>query len=103
MDPNGIGVFGFPGRTNPKSRHVGELSVFGAARPCLHQLPSLHCGFKYQEQRYRQRYLDLMMNDSTRQIFETRAKVIRHLRHFMIIRGLSRSKRVSFQNIHRSN
>jgi lysyl-tRNA synthetase class 2 len=90
-EPNRIGVVGFPGRTNPRSRDVGELSVFARdvvlLAPCLHQLPSQHYGFKDREQRYRQRYLDLMMNDSTRQIFETRAKVIRYLRRFFDDRG----------------
>ena len=89
--PNRIGVVGFPGRTNPKTRGVGELSVFARdvtlLTPCLHLLPSQHYGLKDQEQRYRQRYLDLMINDSTRQIFETRAKIIQYLRRFLDSRG----------------
>jgi lysyl-tRNA synthetase class 2 len=90
-EPNRIGVVGFPGRTNPRSRDVGELSVFARditlLTPCLHLLPSQHYGFKDKEQRYRQRYLDLMINNSTRQIFETRAKVIQYLRRFLDDKG----------------
>lgn len=37
-----IGVIGFPGRTNPRSRPVGELSVYAREvvllAPCLHQV-----------------------------------------------------------------
>ncbi|GAW26049.1 putative lysyl-tRNA synthetase [Rosellinia necatrix] len=82
-----IGVVGFPGRTNPKTRDVGELSIFAREitllTPCLHQLPSAHYGFKDKEQRFRQRYLDLVMNDSTRKTFITRAKIIGFIRDFL--------------------
>ncbi|KAI5279048.1 lysyl-tRNA synthetase, partial [Ascosphaera aggregata] len=73
-----IGIVGFPGRTNPKNRDNGELSIFATEvvllSPCLHQIPSEHYGLRDQEQRFRQRYLDLIMNDKSRQIFQTRAK-----------------------------
>jgi len=99
---NRIGVVGFPGRTNPRSHDVGKLSVFARdvvlLTPCLHQLPSQHYGFKDQEQRYRQRYLDLMMNDSTRKIFETRSKVIRYLRRFFDDRGFIEVETREFPN-----
>lgn len=82
-----IGVIGFPGRTQPKTRDEGELSIFAREvmllTPCLHQLPTLHFGFKDQEQRYRQRFLDLIMNDSTRQTFLTRTKIIKYVRRFL--------------------
>ena len=81
-----IGVVGFPGRTQPKGRPQGELSVFACEifllSPCLHQLPSVHYGFHNQEQRYRQRYLDLIINDSTRNVFVTRSKIIKYIRKF---------------------
>ncbi|KAI1809295.1 hypothetical protein GGS20DRAFT_572646 [Poronia punctata] len=82
-----IGVIGFPGRTKPKSRDVGELSIFAREvvllTPCLHQLPSSHFGLKDKEQRYRQRYLDLILNDTTRATFIRRAKMISYLRQFL--------------------
>ncbi|KAI1364858.1 lysyl-tRNA synthetase [Xylaria arbuscula] len=82
-----IGVIGFPGRTKPKTRDVGELSIFAREvvllTPCLHQLPSSHFGLKDKEQRYRQRYLDLMINDTTRETFARRSKIIGYLRQFL--------------------
>jgi len=81
-----IGIVGFPGRTNPKNRDEGELSIFAKEvvllTPCLHQLPGEYYGFKDKEQRYRQRYLDLIMNDSTRNTFITRAKMVTYVRKF---------------------
>ena len=81
-----IGVIGFPGRTSPKTRDDGELSIFAREvillTPCLHQIPSEHYGFKDQEQRYRQRYLDLIMNDRARDVFVTRSKMISYIRRF---------------------
>ncbi|KAI9794610.1 MAG: lysyl-tRNA synthetase [Peltula sp. TS41687] len=81
-----IGVVGYPGRTNPKTRSEGELSIFARQiillTPCLHQLPGEYYGFKDQEQRYRQRYLDLIMNDTTRNIFTTRANMITYIRNY---------------------
>lgn len=80
-----IGIVGFPGRTNPKTRDEGELSVFARSvillTPCLHQIPAYH-GFKDQEARHRQRFLDLMMNDSTRNTFITRTKIVKYIRQF---------------------
>ena len=82
-----IGIIGYPGRTAPRTRiNEGELSIFAREvillTPCLHQIPSEHYGFKDQEQRYRQRYLDLIMNDDARNVFLTRSKLISYIRRF---------------------
>ncbi|KAL8781026.1 MAG: hypothetical protein Q9213_006203 [Squamulea squamosa] len=81
-----IGIVGYPGRTAPRNRPEGELSIFAREvillTPCLHQIPSEHYGFKDQEQRYRQRYLDLIMNDNSRNVFLTRSKMITYIRRF---------------------
>ncbi|KAK7517648.1 lysyl-tRNA synthetase [Phyllosticta citriasiana] len=81
-----VGIVGFPGRTNPKNRAEGELSIFAKEMvllaPCLHQLPGEHYGFKDKEQRHRRRYLDLIMNDSTRNTFVTRSRMITYIRKF---------------------
>ncbi|KAI9158113.1 lysyl-tRNA synthetase [Paramyrothecium foliicola] len=86
-----IGVRGFPTRTNPKTKQgagdfSGELSIAAVEvtllSPCLHQIPDDHYGFKNPEQRFRQRYLDLMMNDKAREIFITRAKVDSYIRRW---------------------
>ncbi|KAJ5129565.1 Nucleic acid-binding OB-fold [Penicillium bovifimosum] len=82
-----VGFVGFPGRTNPKNRDDGELSIFATEvtllTPCLHAIPSEHYGFQDKEQRFRQRYLDLIMNDRSRQIFRTRAEIIKFVRSFL--------------------
>lgn len=81
-----IGVKGYPYRTEPKNGE-GELSVFVESvqllTPCLHMLPTEHFGFKDQEQRYRQRYLDLIMNGGVRDRFIARSKIISFMRKFL--------------------
>ncbi|KAL4753878.1 hypothetical protein BDW72DRAFT_167533 [Aspergillus terricola var. indicus] len=81
-----VGIVGFPGRSNPKNRPDGELSIFATEvvllAPCLHAIPSEHYGFQDKEQRYRQRYLDLIMNDKSRNVFITRSKMVTYIRNF---------------------
>ncbi|XP_066260531.1 lysine--tRNA ligase isoform X1 [Euwallacea similis] len=76
-----IGVRGVPTRTKK-----GELSVIPLKltllSPCLHMLPHLHYGLKDKETRFRQRYLDLILNSHIRQTFQTRAKIITYIRKF---------------------
>ncbi|KAF9282660.1 lysyl-tRNA synthetase [Mortierella alpina] len=82
-----VGVKGVAGRTKPKKGGDGELSIFPRditlLAPCLRMLPTAHFGFKDQESRYRQRYLDLIMNNHVRDIFKTRARIINYLRKFL--------------------
>ncbi|XP_039359602.1 lysine--tRNA ligase isoform X2 [Mauremys reevesii] len=77
-----IGVQGSPGKTKK-----GELSIIpweiSLLSPCLHMLPHLHFGLKDKETRFRQRYLDLILNDYVRQKFLIRAKIITYLRSFL--------------------
>lgn len=81
-----VGIVGFPGRTNPKNRDDGELSIFATEvvllTPCLHAIPSEHYGFQDKEQRFRQRYLDLIMNDRSRDIIITRSKIVSYIRQY---------------------
>lgn len=76
-----IGCVGYPGKTKK-----GELSIIPKSitllSPCLHMLPHLHFGLKDKETRYRQRYLDLILNDKVRQKFIVRAKIISYVRKF---------------------
>ena len=46
-------------------------------------MPHLHYGLKDKETRFRQRYLDLMMNDWVKQKFVTKDKIIKYLRNFL--------------------
>ncbi|KAI3396187.1 hypothetical protein diail_390 [Diaporthe ilicicola] len=85
-----IGVIGYPGRTAPKKLieqgKQGELSIFASEvillAPSLHMLPTQHYGFKDHEQRFRQRYLDLLFNDASRQTMWTRSRIVRYIRDF---------------------
>ena len=76
-----IGVVGVPSRTKK-----GELSISPSSMvllaPNLHQLPSSHFGLKDQETRYRKRYLDLILNENSRNIFIKRSRIINYIRRF---------------------
>merc|ERR1712226_189942 len=76
-----VGVRGRPGKTKK-----GELSIqpkhIELLSPCLHMLPHLHFGLKDKETRFRQRYLDLILNESVRQKFVTRSRIINYVRKF---------------------
>ena len=59
--------------------------------PCLHMLPHLHFGLKDKETRYRQRYLDLIVNESVHMKFKARAQVISFIRKFLDEQGIHHS------------
>jgi len=59
-----------------KAAHLGFLVK--ALRP----LPSKWHGLTDVEQRYRQRYVDLIVNDGVKATFETRAKIVRYIRNY---------------------
>jgi len=65
----------------------GELSVRTAEITMLTKsleiLPEKHHGLKDIEQRYRQRYVDLIMNDESRERLRTRSKIIKLIRDYM--------------------
>ncbi|CAL1378179.1 unnamed protein product [Linum trigynum] len=103
-----VGVTGFPGKTKR-----GELSIFPrefvVLSHCLHMMPRQKPAagsdnanvkkseawrpgltrnpetyiLKDQETRYRQRYLDLMVNPEVPNIFVTRTKIIKYIRSFL--------------------
>ncbi|XP_047981659.1 lysine--tRNA ligase isoform X1 [Salvia hispanica] len=103
-----VGIVGFPGKSKR-----GELSIFPKTfivlSHCLHMMPRQKVTpgggadnaratdvwipgtgrnpeayiLKDQETRYRQRYLDLMLNMEVREIFRTRSKIISYIRHFL--------------------
>lgn len=81
-----IGVSGTPMKTK-----TGELSVnlkkFAILTKSLRPLPEKWHGLSNIEQRYRQRYLDLIVNDKAREVFLTRSKIIRHIQKFLDERG----------------
>lgn len=70
-----------------KTNH-GELSVKVSAlrllSKSLRPLPEKYAGLADQEQKYRQRYVDLIVNQESRDIFIKRSHIIRTIREFMV-------------------
>ncbi len=70
---------------------TGELSVrcerVRLLTKALRPLPEKFHGLQDTETRYRQRYLDLIMNEVARDTFRTRTRIVQHLRHFFDERG----------------
>ncbi len=70
---------------------TGELSVkvdsLRLLTKSLRPLPEKFHGLADQETRYRQRYVDLIMNESTRAVFQLRSAMIAHIREFFNRRG----------------
>lgn len=64
-----------------------EVSEYTLLAKALRPLPEKWHGIKDVEIRYRQRYLDLITNPSSRQVFETRSKVIQAIREYLVERG----------------
>ncbi|SHJ47405.1 lysine--tRNA ligase [Propionispora hippei] len=60
-----------------------KISSFEILSKSLRPLPEKWHGLKDVEMRYRQRYLDLIVNPEVRQTFVTRSKIIRALRCFL--------------------
>jgi len=67
-------------RAGELSLLVDDLALLAKA---LRPLPEKWHGLADVEARYRQRYLDLITNPESRQVFETRAKLIAYLRRFL--------------------
>ncbi|WP_428910357.1 lysine--tRNA ligase [Niallia sp. Krafla_26] len=66
---------------------VGELSIkasnFEILTKALRPLPDKFHGLKDVEQRYRQRYLDLITSEQSKQTFITRSQIIRSIRNYL--------------------
>jgi lysyl-tRNA synthetase, class II len=69
----------------------GELTVrvksLRLLTKSLRPLPEKFHGLTDQEQKYRQRYLDLISNEDTRRVFLIRSKIIQSVREFFVTRG----------------
>jgi len=81
-----IGVEGplFRTKTNELTVNAQRLEFLAK---CLLPLPEKWHGLQDVEIRYRQRYLDLIVNPDSRQVFEVRSRVITAIREFLIARG----------------
>ncbi len=71
-------------KTGEVTLEVGELTVLSKS---LRNPPEKWHGLQDVETRYRQRYLDLMANLETRQVFLTRSRIIGSIRRFLDAQG----------------
>ena len=77
-----IGVKGFPFRTKTGeiSVHAKELVLLSKS---LEPLPEKFHGLTDTDIRYRQRYVDLIMNEDVRETFKKRSAIIKEIRRFL--------------------
>jgi len=79
-----VGGYPFVTGKGELSLHVDSLQVLTKA---ISPLPEKYHGIQDKELRYRQRYLDLIMNSEVRKTFHTRSKVISLTRRFFEDKG----------------
>jgi len=81
-----IGVEGrlFRTRTNELTIHASSLEFLAK---CFVPLPEKWHGLSDIETRYRQRYLDLIVNPDSRRVFEVRSRTLAAIRTFLNARG----------------
>ncbi len=81
-----VGAEGTPFKTK-----TGELTVKASRvrllAKSLRPLPEKFHGLADQEQKYRQRYLDLIVNQDARMVFQVRSRLIQSMREFFVSRG----------------
>jgi lysyl-tRNA synthetase class 2 len=81
-----IGVSG-----NVFKTRMGEITVaikeFKILSKSLRPLPEKWHGLKDVELRYRQRYVDLVVNPEVKKVFETRSKIVHAIRNFLDKKG----------------
>src|SRR6266487_1088749 len=74
----------FKTKTGELSVKVTDLRLLVKA---LRPLPEKFHGLADQEQKYRQRYVDLIMSEETRGVFRTRSRIVQVIREFMTGKG----------------
>ena len=77
-----VGVVGYPFKTK-----TGEMSIHATSVTLLSKslqiLPEKHHGLTNMDLRYRQRYVDLIMNEESKNTFIKRSKMISEIRKFL--------------------
>ena len=80
-----LGAEGYLSRSNKGDLFI-HLQNVSLLTKSLRPLPDKHHGLTDTELRYRQRYVDLIVNDDVRHVFQTRSKVINLIRNFLLKR-----------------
>src|SRR3989338_4517871 len=93
-----VGIEGetFKTRTAEPTIKVTELTVLAKS---LRSLPEKWHGLKDVETRYRQRYVDLIVNDEVKNVFIARSKIISRIRKFLDERGFLEVETPMMQSI----
>ncbi len=78
-----IGVTGTLQRSGKGDLYV-DMQSAELLTKSLRPLPEKHKGLTDTEQRYRQRYVDLITNESSRELFRTRSKIIQSIRDYFL-------------------
>ena len=76
----GVKGFVFKTKTGEISVHANEITLLSKS---LRPLPEKFHGLKDPELRYRQRYVDLFMNDTVRETFRKRSAIIAQIRRYL--------------------
>ncbi|MBV9594981.1 MAG: bifunctional lysylphosphatidylglycerol synthetase/lysine--tRNA ligase LysX [Actinobacteria bacterium] len=94
-----VSVTGVVGRSD-----LGELSVFATdwmmAAKCLRPLPDVHAGFADPDAKLRQRYLDLLVNEDSRDILRKRMVAVRSFRTLLAERDFVEVETPMLQAVH---
>ncbi|MET1254095.1 lysine--tRNA ligase [Aliikangiella maris] len=64
-----------------------SMDEYSLLTKSLRPLPEKHAGLKDQEIKYRQRYVDLIINEETRENFRIRSRVVEGIRRFLVERN----------------
>jgi lysyl-tRNA synthetase class 2 len=78
-----VGVSGYIGRSGKGDLYV-HIEAFNLLTKSLRPMPNKFHGLADVEARYRNRHLDLMTNETTREAFVIRSQVISGIRQFML-------------------
>ncbi|MFC1755474.1 lysine--tRNA ligase, partial [Thermoproteota archaeon] len=94
-----IGVEGdvFATKTGEVSVYISKFEILCKA---IRPLPDKYHGLKDTEMRYRQRYLDLMMNPDVRDTFRKRSMIISSIREFFHDKGFMEVETPALQTIY---
>jgi len=92
----GVEGFTFITKRGEKSIHIKKLTPLSKA---LRPLPDKWHGVTDKEIKYRQRYLDLISNDRSREIFVTRSKMVAAIRHYMQEHGFMEVETPMMQDV----
>lgn len=81
-----VGIEGpvFKTQKGEVSIHVHDLTYLAKS---LHPLPEKWHGLKDVEMRYRQRYIDLLVNPEVKEVFIKRSRIIREIRNYLDEKG----------------